>query len=105
MQATLDTTQKFTVTLTPAVDSGSPGSIDAPPTYPVSVPGILTIIPSPDGLSAECRGNTVGTCTITPTDLAGGITIFGNPIDVTVIAPPLKPATKLIESIGPVVPQ
>jgi hypothetical protein len=101
----LDTTQKFTIEVLPVQDDGTPGQIDGPPTYPASQAGILTIVPSADGLSAECRGIGVGSCTITPTASAGGKVITGPPIDVVVGAPPQKSATRLVETVGQVVPQ
>lgn len=102
---TLDTTQKFGIELANVQDDGSPGQVDGPDQYLVDTPGIVTILPSPDGLSAEVRGNAQGTCTITPTDTANGVKIFGPGIDITVTAPPAKFATKIVESIGQVVPQ
>ncbi len=102
---TLDTAQKFTIAVAPVQDSGAPGTIDAPPTYPVDTAGVLTLVPAADGLSCECRGATVGSCTITPTALAKGKTITGPAISVTVTAPPEAAATKLVETVGQVVPQ
>lgn len=102
---TLDTTQKFTIELTAVTDSGAPGTLDSTPTFPVDVPGVVTILPSADGLSCEVRGNAAGTCTITPTAQAGGKTITGPAIDITCTAPPPQPATKLVETISQVVPQ
>lgn len=101
----LDVTQKFTITVQPVQDDGTPGQIDGPPTYPVDSAGILTLIPSSDGMSCECRGNTVGTCTITPTAVANGKTITGPAIDVTVTPAPVKFATQLVETVSQVVPQ
>lgn len=102
---TLDTQSKFTIQVAGVTDSGAPGNIDGPPTYPVDSAGICTILPSSDGLSCEVRGATVGTCTITPTAMADGKVITGPPIDVTVTAPPPVFATKLVETISQVVPQ
>lgn len=101
----LDTTQKFSIEVAPVQDDGSPGLIDGPPTYEVDNAGVLTLLPSADGLSCECRGNTPGSCTITPTALANWQTITGPPIEVTVTNPPARFATKLVETIGQVVPQ
>ncbi len=91
---TLDTTQKFTIQVAPVDAAGNPGLIDGPPTYPVDTPGILTVLPSSDGLSCECRGNAVGSCTITPTAAANGVVITGPPIQVTCTPPPLEPASQ-----------
>lgn len=104
----MDFTQKFTVTLAPVVlATGKPGSVDAPPTWPMSPAGILTPVISADGLSAEFRGidGQVGTVTITPTGVGGGATFKGNDIVVNVSAPPVQPATGFVETIGPVVSQ
>ena len=102
---TLDTASKFTILVKPVDAAGNPGTIDGPPSYPVDTQGVLTILPSADGLSCECRGATVGTCTITPTATAAGAKIVGPDIQVTCVAPPQKPATQLVETVSPVVPQ
>lgn len=106
----LDVTQKFTITVFPAQADGSPGVEDGPPQYVVKDdPGaagpVLTMIPSADGLSCECRGANAGTTTITPTSTANGAPIVGVDIQVTVTPAPVKFASQLIETIGDVVPQ
>jgi hypothetical protein len=104
VMVTMNVGDNFTYTLA-AVPTGS--VIDGPPTAPVDNPGIVNITPSADGLTVNVVGAAPGTCTITPTALANGITITGTPIQVTVNAPTPPPpvfATGLAVTVGPVVP-
>ena len=101
----MNTTQQFTISVTPVDASGNPGTIDAPPTYPVDTAGICTIVPSADGLSCLVQGEAVGTCNIAPTALSGGNPIVGPVVSVTVTAPPELPATQLLVSVSPVTQQ
>ena len=101
---TLDTAKQFSVQVTPVDTNGNPGLIDGPPTYAASPTGFVTLVPSADGLTCVVKGTAAGTCTVTPTALAKGVSITGGAIQV-VVTIPLQEATKLNEAIGPVVPQ
>jgi hypothetical protein len=98
----MNVAQFVLVTVIPEQADGSPGKIDAPPTYPVDTPGILTLAPAADGLSCQCTGLAPGTCTVTPTVLANGNTITGTPVQFTVSPAPEGFATQLVVSVGPV---
>ena len=103
---TMQTNQKFSVAVTPVLADGvTHGAIDAPPTYPVDVAGVVNVVVAADGLSAVVNGVAVGTCVITPTALANAVVITGAPIQVVVTAVPVPFATQLIETVGPVVAQ
>jgi hypothetical protein len=103
----MDFTQKILITVAPVDDPGNPANIDGPPTYPVDTAGIVTVLPSADGLSCEVRGitNITGTVTVTPTALANGKTITAPPIVINVSAPPKAFATRLIETVSDPMPQ
>jgi hypothetical protein len=91
----------FTVT----VATVPPGSVvDSPPTYPADVPGIVSVVAAADGLSCVVTAAAVGSCVVTPTAVAGGHTVTGAPIQITVSPPPPVFATSLTVNIGPVQP-
>jgi len=102
MLVQMTTAQRFPLSVQPVDANGKPGTVDSPPTYPSSTPGIVTITVAADGLSCEVAGAAPGSTTIIPMAVAGGATIQGDPIDVTVTAAPLAPAVKLLETIGQV---
>jgi len=104
---TMNSNQKFTVTLHPEDALGNPGSLDSPPTWATDKPGIVTLQIASDGLSCIVLGEAAGTCWVTPSATSGGgVNHFsGAPTVVTVLAAPLAPATQLVEDIGPVVNQ
>jgi hypothetical protein len=96
IRVSLTTAQHFPVNVVPN------GAVDSPPTYPVDTPGVVNVVVAHDGLSAVVFGVTAGTCTITPQVLAGGKTVVGAPIQVTVTVPVVF-ATHLDVTVGAVV--
>lgn len=52
LQITITNEQKVKVTLAPVTDTGKPAKLDGIPTWEV-VSGIATVVPAPDGMSAD----------------------------------------------------
>src|SRR4051794_31467381 len=68
MALTITDTQTDTLTLAPKDRRGNPASLDGTPTWTSSDPGVLTVTPAADGMSAEISAvGPLGSATVTVT--------------------------------------
>jgi len=99
----LNTEQKVTLTLKPITAGGNPTVVDGVPLWSVSDAGIVSLVVSPDGLTAEAIAVGPGVATISATadaDLTAGVREIVGTLDIQVVA--AEAVTLTIESGVPV---
>jgi hypothetical protein len=96
----LTTDQKAKVTVRPLTAKGKPTVVDGIPGWSTSNPSVISLVVSPDGLSADVIGAGVGTAIVTVSadaDLTSGIREITAALSASVI---LAEAASLTLEVG-----
>lgn len=86
---TLTDTQGVDVILNPTDAKGKPARLDGQPVWSSSDPAVVSVTPSPDGLTGRCLAGDPGTATITAqadADLGEGTRSIAAQVDFTILA-------------------
>jgi hypothetical protein len=82
--------QSCSLSVQPIDAKGNPAPVDGPPSWSVSDPTILSIVPSADGLSASISAvGLLGNCQVNVSadaDMGAGTVTISGSLDVTVVA-------------------
>lgn len=81
--------QKVSLSLLITNAVGNPAPVDGPPTWTLSVPGVVSLVVAPDGMSAVATSIAAGLTRLTVSadaDLSSGVKQISTFLDIQVVA-------------------